>query len=449
MSKPNNIISFISKLEKNGDYPNYLKYFDSTGDQIKFRHIWLAEDILNNHCQMFYDGMNLHRYSDGSYISDGTQFFKKLCQELLEEESNRSRIEEALYWVKNETYIDPSKNINPNDGLINVKNGLLNYKTGELLPHNRERLSTIQFPVHYDPKANDPIIMEFIKSIVPEDTIETILELIGYCLVPTTKYEKAVMLTGSGANGKSTLVNMISALLGKGNVSNVPLQELENNRFKSAQLYGKMANIFADLPNLNLNKSNIFKSIVTGDSISAEFKGKDSFDFRPFAKLIFSANEIPSTQDITDGFFRRWILIPFPNKFTPDKADPNLSQKLTTPQALSTLLNYAIQGLNRLETNHHFTEGETISAMLEQYKKESDTVKAYIDDNCIIGWGDLGYSISTVDLFESYEKWCKENGYQFIGKKKFNQRLQQDYNLNKSRKYGQSSEHWENITLKQ
>ncbi|MGD6831410.1 DNA primase family protein [Sutcliffiella halmapala] len=443
------IMSFIKlELEKeefDDGGPSYLKYFDISNGSFRFMPSWLAKDIHSSFSRFFNDGRILFRYKDGKYINDGETYFRSLSQELLMDESKRGRIEEALYWLKNETVSDEGSVLNKHDGLINVKNGLVNYKTGEIVSHTDDRISTVQFPVTYDPEANDEVVMKFLESVLPSDTIETMLELIGYCLVPTTKYEKAFMFSGTGANGKSTFVNMLSTLLGKENVSNVPLQDLENNRFKSAQLYGKMANIFADIAPTALDKSSVFKSIVSGDSISAEYKGKDSFDFRPFAKLIFSANELPATRDITDGFFRRWIIIPFPNQFKKNEADPNLIHKLTTPEAQSTLLNYAIQGLNRLEANGHFTESETIHNLLNDYKKESDSVSTFIEEKCDLGaWGEC---TSTKELFEVYEKWCVQMGYQIIKKRDFNKRLEGEYKLNKTRKFRSSSESWEGIAI--
>lgn len=443
------IMSFVKmelekeSLEDGGS--SYLKYFYISNGSSKFMPSWLAKDIHNSFSKFFNDGRILYRYKDGKYINDGDSYFRSLAQELLHDESKKNRIEESLYWLRNDTLSDSGTPLNKHDGLINVSNGLVNYKTGELLPHTDERVSTVQFPVVYDPNANDEVVMKFLESVLPHDTIETMLELIGYCLVPTTKYEKAFMFSGTGANGKSTFVNMLSALLGKENVSNVPLQDLENNRFKSAQLYGKMANIFADIAPTALDKSSVFKSIVSGDSISAEYKGKDSFDFRPFAKLIFSANELPATRDITEGFFRRWIIIPFPNQFKKHHANPNLIHKLTTPEALSTLLNYAIQGLNRLEVNGHFTESETINNLLNEYKKESDSIATFVEEKCDLGaWGEC---TSTKELFEAYEKWCVEMDYSTIKKREFNKRIQTDYNLNRTRKYRSSSESWEGILL--
>lgn len=410
--------------------------------KMTFEPVVMGEDLVKDFVKVFFDGNLTYYYQDGLYFKQGEKYLSKLIQGLMQTKARQSRIREVLSWIQNHTYTESSK-INANDGLINVKNGLLNARTGELLPHNPERLSTIQLDVEYDPDANDENVMEFLKSILPEDTIDTVLEMIGYCLVPTTRYEKAFMLTGTGANGKSTFINMITAMIGKDNISNIPLQDLESNRFKSAQLNGKLLNTFADIPHIALDKSSVFKSLVSGDRISAEFKGKDSFDFKPFAKLIFSANEIPSSRDTTDGFFRRWIIIPFPNQFTSDKADVRLIDKLTTPQAKSTLLNLAIEALKCLEQNGKFTENETTKEMLEQYKRDTDNVVTFVEESCTFG---EEFTYSRNDLFKEYIAWCNESGLKHLGKIKFNKRIEEKYKLKHKRPTGEPHV-WLGITM--
>ena len=164
------------------------------------------------------------------------------------------------------------------------------------------------------------------------------------------------MLTGSGANGKSTLLNLLNAFLGADNISKVPLQELDENRFKRAELFGELANVFVDLDSRALQSLTYFKTITSGDDIDAERKFRNPFFFKPFAKLIFSANEIPKSNDKTFAYYRRWILILFPNKFVGKADNKHLIDELTTPKELSGLLNRALRGLDRLLRNKEFSE---------------------------------------------------------------------------------------------
>ena len=123
------------------------------------------------------------------------------------------------------------------------------------------------------------------------------------------------MLTGEGENGKSVFLDLVGYLLGETNVSNVALQGLEGNRFRAAELYGKLANTFADLDARGLRSSSMFKTLTTG-WITAERKHAQPFRFRSYAKLLFSANKIPPSRDRTHAFYRRWLILPLPKNLT-------------------------------------------------------------------------------------------------------------------------------------
>lgn len=394
---------------------------------------------INKNIFSFYDGHKLYHYNDGYYVPNGEAKINKVTQNILKEETSRNRKGEVIDWIKTERNIANTKKIvNPDDNFINVRNGLINTKTGELLPHTHDRLSTIQLPVTYNSDADDPIIDNFIKSVVPNDTVDLVYEMIGYTLTMNTKGQKAFMFHGSGANGKSVMIDMISALLGQGNISNVSLQDLDENKFKVAQLEHKLINTFDDLPNKALKQNGNFKASVTGGSIDAERKGKDPFTFRPFAKHIYSANTIPKSHDNTDAYFRRWIIIPFPNTFKGKDRDVHLIDKLTTESALSTLLNKALEGLHRLiNRGYKFTENESTREMLNQYIQQSDSIVSFVDECCEVGSSnDSGneFIVSTNFLYQKYKEYCNQNNYFTYSNNDFNSQIEHKFNARKERK---------------
>lgn len=371
---------------------------------------------------MFYDGATLYAYHNGVYRTNGFRVASQYIQHLLGDRHRRHVASETIEYIETATWVD-TRHINPDDGLINVKNGLLDWKTDELLSHNPKRLSTIQLPVEYDSTATCPEISKYMNSVLPADTLPVVTEMFGYSMIPSTKFEKAFMLTANGGNGKSVFIKLLTAFIGKENTSNVPLQDLEGNRFKLAQLYGKMLNVFADLPHKALETTSIFKSIVSGDRMSAEFKGRDSFDFEPFARLVFSANEIPHSPDLTKGFFRRWIIIPFIGEFEHGvNADENIAERMITPSELSGLLNVALDGLRRLHLQRQFTVNESTTRALEDYRRNTDNLSVFLDEMCII---DPPQHISKGVLFDTYKRWCMDSNLRPLGKIKFNDRLQQ------------------------
>jgi putative DNA primase/helicase len=304
------------------------------------------------------------------------------------------------------TYIDRNE-FNREKMILNLENGLFYIKSGELKPHTPEYLSTIKLALTYDPQAKCPNIDKFLKQIMESKDIETIQELIGYSLIPDYSIQKAFLFLGEGSNGKSTLIQVMESFVGKSNCSSESLQSLEQQRFASAGLYGKLLNTYADIPTKPVEHMTMFKMLTGGDTISAEQKFKNRFSFNNVARLIFSCNRPPiiSGED-SFAFWRRWILINFPYKFTGDKDDKHLIEKLTTKQELSGLLNFAIEGLQRLFKTNEFTYSLTVDDVADIYKRRADPIYAFIKDRCEI---DPTAWISTSDLYADYKQYCIDN----------------------------------------
>jgi putative DNA primase/helicase len=415
------------------------KYFDGS----RFVPALLGKEIMQL-TPLFFDGIQLFAYQDGVYRANGLFVIRQLCQKLLGNEYRINRVHEVVHYIETDKWIEPQK-VDIDDGRISVLNGLLDLNDGSISPHSSNRLSTIQLPVAYDANAKCPRIEAFLGQVIPEDAIPTVLEYIGYCLTMSAKYEKATMLTGSGANGKSTFTKLIEAFIGKSNTTNIPLQELAESRFKRADLQGTLLNTFGDISSRQLETSSIFKVIVSGDEIDAERKGKDPFYFKPYSKLLFSANELPGSKDFNKAYLRRWIVIPFPNNFDYGRnADPDLLSKLTTPEELSGLMNLALEGLKRLQTNQQFTESETTRRAIDIFLKEADSVVGFVDECCEL---QVGAECQTMVLYSRYKGWCEESGLKPLGKASFYKRLTDQYpQLIKGRRNKQK-EYWEGIAI--
>lgn len=394
----------------------YLYFEDGT-----FIPKWLGDEIISKY-PVFYDGNHLYFYMDGVYQRDDGGIIGRLVVEMLGDKFKRNRLSETVSYIQNKKWIK-AELVNPGDDLINFKNGLLNWKTGELRPHTPEYPSTMQLPVTYDPSATSPNIDKFLTDIVTRDTIPLLHEWFGYSMIRSTRHEKALFLAGGGSNGKSKLIELYERLIGESNISNVPLQELEENRFKLAQLYGKLANVYADIPANALEKTSVFKTVVSGDRVSAEFKGRDSFDFKPFARLTFSANDLPRSADLSEGYFRRLLIVEFPNKFGEGglPKDPNIMDKLTTENELSGFLNKALEGLRRLEKNGGFSINQSTNNSVEQYKREADPLRTFIEEVCIVG---PEVNSDKQSLYEFYSRWCMDSGYKPLGRIRFYRRLE-------------------------
>ena len=383
----------------------------------------------------------LHRYQDGIYKPDGANFIRVYSKNVLGEAWTATRYQSLLDWLINPVEADE---VNSDPNILNVKNGLLHLDTSELHPHSPYYLSNTRIPVDYrndaawevnstgqpviNPESGNPkftaagkAVQRFITSIVPLDTVDLTYEMSGYCLSAQAKYDRGFILVGSGANGKGTLLNLISAMIGRDNISNVTAQDLCESRFKGAELFGKLANICADIPASPIQDTSQIKMITSGDSISAERKHQHPFQFRPFATLLFSANEIPRSRDKTHAFYRRWNFIPFPNKFEGQDKDENLIARLTSPENLSALLCFSIAGLKRLWEQRNFSVSQSSNLIMSEYKVSNDNVASFIEDNVTES---PSSTIERKALYDAYKEYCEENGYNAVAVRRFNANFQ-------------------------
>lgn len=367
----------------------------------------------------FQDTEETYIYNNGIYRPNGEAIIKKTIENILGKEGNTYRVNETLNHIKRSTYID-RKSIEIHPELLCLQNGILNIGTGELMPHTPDIIFLNKIPVTYNTDADCPKIKKFISEIVSESDIPLIQEMAGYCLYRDYSLDKAFLLIGEGSNGKSTLLNLITKFLGKENVSSISLQDLDTNRFAIAELHGKLANTYADLPDRALNHTGKFKMLTGGDIISAERKFKGHFTFTNYAKLIFSCNKVPESRDDTTAFYRRWIMINFPHKFEGKNKNPNILEEITTEDELSGLLNWALEGLRRLLKNGHFSNSITTEEIREQYIKQSNPVLAFVEDRLI---SDSQGEISKDELYRLFCDYCEEVGLPTKAKNVFGREL--------------------------
>jgi putative DNA primase/helicase len=266
--------------------------------------------------------------------------------------------------------------------VINVQNGLLNVETGELSPHSPDHLSSVQLPIKYDPAAKCPAIEEFVRQVFPADAFNLAWEMPAWLMLPDTSIQKSMLLLGAGGNGKSTWLALILAFLGSANTSSVSLHRLEADRFAVSRLYGKLANICPDLPSEHLAGTSVFKAITGGDPLTGEYKFKDSFDFVAFSRLVFSANTLPQSKDSSQGFFDRWLVIPFERSFRGTSAEiPRkvLDARLSAPAELSGLLNKALDALARMTRQNGLSQPASVRKASLDFQATTDPLPVWLD----------------------------------------------------------------------
>jgi putative DNA primase/helicase len=375
----------------------------------------LAKEIANQHHFLTSPideagvGVRLHVYKGGVFGPGGADIVRRLTHGLLRDASKNDRLEGTVALVKEDSKVAASE-LNPVVmDLLNVQNGMLDWRTGILKPYSPEYRSTFQIAAPYVPGERSEALDRFLEEVFPQDALLLAEELVGYLLRATTKFQKAFMLLGDGANGKSTFLSMLTTFLGEDSVSNISLQDLVENRFAAAELQGKLVNIYADLPSSSLEQSDVFKAIVGGDTIKAERKFGQPFKLTPTARLLFSANDLPRSRDLSSAYFRRWVIIPFPNKFEDSKAKKDLLGLLTTQQARSALLNRAVEGLRRLEAQQGFTTCASVQAAGEAYRRQCDPAIEFISERLEATPGSV---LGKTEVYDMFKQWTVAAGRQ-------------------------------------
>jgi len=315
----------------------------------------------------------------------------------------------------------PVREINANPFIVNMKNGLYNVLDGNFKPHTDEYFSTVQLQANYNPTAECPQFLEFLRGILPESEIPLMQEIYGYLLIPVNKAQKSFVFVGAPNAGKSTLLSIAQdILLGSDNVSNIPWQAL-GDRFNKAELFGKLANIFADLPSKAIDDGGIFKSLTGEDTISGERKNKDPFSFRPYARFLFSCNELPKNYgDRSEGFYRRLIIVRFDKSVPQGKRDPNLRERIAAEA--DGILTWALEGLRRLMANRYvFTETDRTALELQRYRVESNSALMFLEECCEF---DAAAECPRTQLFDRYRDYCGRNGHKSMSQTNFNREVE-------------------------
>ena len=317
-----------------------------------------------------------------------------------------------------------AENDNNDKILINLLNGTFEidgYDT-RLRKPEKEDLLTYQLPFKYDENAECPIFDEYLNTVLPDkDNQKVLMEYLGYLFVKndTLKLEKALILYGTGANGKSVLFEILNALLGgSNNVSHYSLQNLTNeNGYYRAMLGNKLVNYASEI-NGKMDVS-IFKQLVSGEPVDARLPYGDPFTIYNYGKMIFNCNQLPTSVEQTNAFFRRFLIIPFEVTIPEEQQDKQLAKKIIKSE-LSGVLNRVLEGLKRILDQKSFTNSEAVDASINNYKKESDNVALFIEEK---GYESSEEFVLASTLFEEYKSFCFQSGYNSIGKHSFNQRL--------------------------
>jgi putative DNA primase/helicase len=263
------------------------------------------------------------------------------------------------------------------------------------------------------------------------EVINLFEEMLGAGLLKHNRYQKAFLFYGNGSNGKSTILDLLKTFVGPRNYSAIPLERV-TDRFNTAELEHKLFNIGDDVDNVTLKDTGTLKKLFSGNAIMVERKGERPYTIEPYATHVYSCNTIPRSFDKSDGFYRRWLLIPFNARFssTDEDYDPMIVDKITAPEALSYLLNIGIRGAQRLIRNGKFTEPQTVIDALEAYKADNSTTLSWIEDKELTE--DYFLEKPRDVTYSEFSDWCKLSGIKsgnITGKKTFFKEVVQKFDF--------------------
>lgn len=289
--------------------------------------------------------------------------------------------------------------------LINCRNGMLNIETMDLQAHKPELFSTVQIPWTYNPSADCPGWKAWLEERLPEAEVRDLIqEMFGYCLAGNRiNYHKFFFLYGDGGTGKSTVVDILTRMIGKENTVSLQLQELDNP-FTRAMLVGKRLYLAKELTRDSLKHIGLVKAITSGDPINVEKKHKDGYSYYPQGRFVMESNVRANTPDSSDGFFRRLLQVTFRKKIKKDEMDFSLAEKLALE--MEGIFFWALQGLKRLMERGHFAETADSREAAEQLEMHRASVKAFMD-HCVELVDDMAFKISATSLFTTYNDWCE------------------------------------------
>jgi putative DNA primase/helicase len=364
----------------------------------------------------------IYKYEDGVYIDNGEQRIREIAQWVLGDKAIRNRIMEVVCAVKNFRSIRVKREeLNNYIDLVNLKNCILNTDTLETIPHSKEYYFTTKLDFDYDKDAKCPQSLKFLKEVHKPEDIPLIQEIFGYCLYHSYAYNYIFFFIGSGRNGKGTELNLLTALIGKSNITTKAPNEFSDDPFALAYLFGKSANICGDIGSEPLNTT-ILKRASGMDILNGQYKYGHSFDFVNFGKFVYATNSPPPIKDRSPGIWNRLIFVNFPNKFP--LGGPNttidLIKTLTTPEELSGLFNWAIIGLQRLKKQGRVSFNLTTEEAMRQYDRKANPVMSFAQD-CMVYRDDAQVLKSAVR--RCFTEYCKKYDLHAVSEEWFSKKL--------------------------
>jgi putative DNA primase/helicase len=388
-------------------------------------HGFIATFITQGHIfKTLDDNKIIYVFREGYYQSTGENVIRQEVEKLFQPFDNITSnfVNEVIGHIRRRTYIS-RRVFNKDPSLIVVENGVYNLKTGKLEDFDPDIFSINKIPVYYDSDAKSKFISRFLEQVCPDpDYRKTLIEWIGYHLYTDHILQNWMLIYGEENAGKSRFLELLTIFLGEKNVTHVTLQDIVYKRFMVSRLNGKLANIRADIPPNPLKYAGTLKELTGNDWITADIKHRDPHDFKNYAKLTFSCNQVPKSEDKSTAFHKRHLIIPFTNKFSVGDitTDPHIIKKLSTKEELSGLLNIALAGLkNVLDRGSIFYPFQN-EEKAEHWERFSDPLYSFVQETLL---QDIAEAITKSALYTQYVKYATKNKIPILASNVFSRKI--------------------------
>jgi P4 family phage/plasmid primase-like protien len=360
-------------------------------------------------------------YENGVYVKGGDILIEKIAENLCGYDLANKHLAEIKGHIMRKTY-HKRQELDADITIINLKNGLYNIETEEFKEHTPDYLSITQKPITYNREAKPELFGKYIKQVLYPKEIRTAIEIMAYTLYKDNLYEIIVKLFGYGANGKSVFTGILALIHGHNNISNVPMKAILNDPYALSDLENKYINIDNELSSTTIHDTTVLKKLTGRQPIRIQRKNQRAYDTFLFSKLIFNANGIPETVDESDAYFRREIIISFPNRFEGKDADPNLLKKLTTASELSGIFNILVKVLKRVLERGLFIGEKTIEERREKHQLAVDPIGCFVKEAISLDSVESDRTLKD-DAYEAHVLFCHDHNIPVESKINFGRKI--------------------------
>ena len=299
------------------------------------------------------------------------------------------------------------------DGKVCLENGVLclsDAANPTLRDFDRRYGFTKRLNVAYQPEADCPRFKQFLGEVCRPEDIDKLQEYAGYCLNTWGQpYKKALVILGPTDAGKGVFLRILREVIGEENVATETLYSINNTRWGTANLYGKVVNIANELAESGLKNAETFKTVTGGgDQITAERKGEDPFTFTPLATHVFATNQVPSIENAGEAFYNRWLFVTFPKSIPPAEQEEDLDERIVANEAAG-ILNWMLEGYARLQEQGRFSGERSLSDKEEIWSDYGDSTDRFVSQ-CLEITKEADDAIAKQDVYAAYTAFCEDRG---------------------------------------